>query len=240
MRIAHVHSLGSSPSDPKKVVKSATIEVDIKPIKYLEDLGLFDDEKEFYRFIIRTKYYIRKSGSYTNFMKFLKKKRGMNTCGVHYNIHGDDGYTIHIHHTPLVLEDIVHVVIAKRQQLEESLTMSAIAREVMELHYLGLVGLYPLCETCHEYAHGDTNDLFIPEDAIYGDVDAFFEIYDKYISDTLKAKYQTWKTLNEGYSIIKNEIPESLMRKYIYIKTKDDQQVISNSALAGFIMELNQ
>lgn len=240
MRIAHVHNFQSSSADPKKIVKSATIEVDIKPILYLEDLGLFDDEKEFYRFIVRTKYYIRKSGSYTNFIKFLKKKRGMNCCGVHYNISGDDGYAIHMHHTPLVIEDIIHVVIAKRQGENESLTMSAIAKEVMELHYLGLVGLYPLCETCHEYAHGDTNDLFIPEDAIYGNVDAFFDIYDKYIADTLKDKFRVWKTLNEGYSIIKSEIPEGLMRKYIYIKTKGDQQVISNNALAGFIMELNQ
>ena len=240
MRIAHVHNFNTSSSDPKKTVKSATIEVDIKPIRYLEDLGLFDDEKEFYRFIVRTKYYIRKSGSYTEFIKFLKKKRGMNRCGVHVNLWGDDGYQIHMHHTPLVLEDIIHVVIAKRQEEMETLTMSAIAREVRELHYLGLVGLYPLCETCHEYAHGDTNDLFIPEDAIYGDVDAFFDIYDKYIADSLKQKYHTWKTLNEGYSIIKSEIPESLMRKYIYVKTKGDQQVMSNAALVGFINELSK
>lgn len=238
MRIAHVHKYHTSDSDPKKIVKSSTIEVDIKPISYLEDLGVFDDEKEFFRFIVRTKYYIRKSGSYTEFIKFLKKKRGMNRCGVHPNIRGDNGFSINIHHTPLVLEDIVHIVIAKRQKMNESLTMSAIAKEVMELHYMGLVGLYPLCETCHEYAHGDTNDLFIPEDAIYGDVGAFFDIYDEYISDTLKQKYKTFKTLNEGYSIIQSEVPEGLMRKFIYVKTKGDQQVVSNSALAGFISEI--
>ena len=164
----------------------------------------------------------------------------MNRCGVHVNLYGSDGYQIHMHHTPLVLEDIIHIVIAKRQDLNESLTMTAIAREVMELHYLGLVGLYPLCETCHEYAHGDMNDLFIPSDAIYGDVDSFVDLYDNYISDSLKQKYRVYKTLNEGYTIIRNEIPEGLMRKYIYIKTKGDQQVMSNARLANFIMELNQ
>ena len=81
-------------------------------------------------------------------------------------------------------------------------------------------------------------DLFIPEDAIYGDVGAFFDIYDEYISDTLKQKYKTFKTLNEGYSIIQSEIPEGLMRKFIYVKTKGDQQVVSNSAIAGFISEI--
>lgn len=239
MRVAHVHKADSS-SDPKKIVKSATIEVDIKPIRYLEDLGIFDDPKEFYRFIVRIKYYIRKSGSYSRYIKFLKKKRNMDRCGVHPNLSGFDGYAIQIHHTPLVLEDIIHVVIAKRQAKNDGLTMTAIAREVMELHYLGLVGLYPLCETCHEYAHGDENDLFIPEDAIFGDVDAFFDIYQDYISDSLKAKYQTWKTLNDGYSIIRSEIPEGLMRKYIYIKTKGDQQVVSNNKLADFIRKLNE
>lgn len=223
-----------------KAEKSETIEVNIKPILYLEDLGLFDDEKEFYRFIIRTKYYIRKSFEYNQLMKFLKKARGMNQCGVHPNIKMHDGFSINIHHTPLVLEDIVHIIIAKRQKKNESLTMAAIAREVMELHYLGLFGLYPLCETCHEYAHGDTNDLFIPLDAVYGEVTEFFEIYKEFISETIAHKFDNIKILNDGYTIIKNEIPESLMKKYIYVKTKGDQQVISTRALAAFINELNQ
>lgn len=239
MRIAHVHNYHTSDSDPKKIVKSSTIEVDIKPISYLEDLGVFDDEKEFFRFIVRTKYYIRKSGSYTEFIKFLKKKRGMNRCGVHPNIRGDNGFSINIHHTPLVLEDIVHIVIAKRQKMNESLTMSAIAKEVMELHYIGLVGLYPLCETCHEYAHGDTNDLFIPLDSIFGDPEKFFEIYDQFISSVMKVKFRNIQELNKGYSIIRDEIPDGLVKQYIYVTTKG-RDMVSTKALYDFIVELNK
>ena len=236
MRVARVHKFHlESSEDSKKKQKSSEIEVDIKPILYLEDLGIFDDPKEFYRFIVRTKYYIRHSLEYTNYVKFLKRSCGLNRCGVHPNITMEDGFQIHAHHTPLVMEDIVHIIIAKRQKRNESLTMSAIAREVMELHYLDLFGIYPLCETCHEYAHGEDNDLFIPLDAIHGNTDEFFVIYDEFISDAIKHKYDNIKTLSEGYDMIRSEIPEGLMRKYIYVKTVGDQQVMSTKMLTDLI-----
>lgn len=226
-------------AEGEKRPKSAEIDVDIKPIMYLEDLGIFDDAKEFYRFIIRTKYYIRHSHEYEQYIKFLKKYCGMDRCGVHPNIRMEDGFPIHAHHTPLVMEDIVHIVIAKRKERNESLTMASIAREVMELHYLELFGLYPLCETCHEYAHGDTNDLFIPLDAVHGNTDEFFVIYNEFISDAIKHKYESIKTLSEGYGIIRSEIPESLVRKYIYVRTKGDQQVVSADKLTKLMHELS-
>lgn len=233
MRVARVHTFHLD--NVKERPKSEEIEVDIKPILYLEDLGIFDDEKEFYRFIIRTKYYIRNSYEYNTYIKFLKKYCGLNRCGVHPNIKMEDGFQIHAHHTPLVMEDIVHIIIAKRQKRNESLTMAAIAKEVMELHYLDLFGLYPLCETCHEYAHGDTNDLFIPLDAVRGNTDDFFVIYNDFISDAIKHKYENIKVLTEGYSVVQDEIPESLMRKYIYVRTVGDQQVMSAKKLSQFI-----
>ena len=231
----HTFHMESAEGDKKKKKKSE--EIEIKPILYLEDLGLFDDEKEFYRFIIRVKYYIRHTYEYERYVKFLKKCCGLNRCGVHPNIRMEDGFQIHAHHTPLVLEDIVHIVIAKRQKRNESLTMAAIAREVMELHYLDLFGIYPLCETCHEYVHGEANDLFIPLDAVHGNTDEFFVIYREFISEAILHKYENIKTLSEGYTIIRNEIPASLMRKYIYIKAKDDEQMISTSMLTNFMKQ---
>ena len=150
----------------------------------------------------------------------------------------DEGFSINIHHTPLVLEDIVHIVIAKRQKRNEALTQAAIAREVMELHYLGLFGLYPLCETCHEYAHGETNDLFIPLDAIYGDTDTFFDLYREFISEAIQHKYENLKVLTEGYTMVKNEIPEALTRKYIYVITEGESQLPSTRALTQFISDI--
>lgn len=235
MRVARVHNYRNDKFANKS---SKEITVDIKPIMYLEDLGVFDDPKEFYRFIVRTKYYIRKSYEYKELMKFMKKFHGMDHCGVHPNIAMDEGFSINIHHTPLVLEDIVHIVIAKRQKRNEALTQAAIAREVMELHYLGLFGLYPLCETCHEYAHGETNDLFIPLDAIYGDTDTFFDLYREFISEAIQHKYENLKVLTEGYTMVKNEIPEALTRKYIYVITEGESQLPSTRALTQFISDI--
>lgn len=222
-----------------KVEESEEIVVDIKPCEYYDDLGLFEDEKEFHRFIVRIKYYIRNSDEYKRLMKFLKKCKGMYCCGVHQNVNMWDGFSINIHHTPFVMEDIVYIVIKKRMESHESLKMSAIAKEVMMLHYLGLIGLYPLCETCHEYAHGDSNDLFIPLKAIFGDPQAFYDIYKDFITDTLRNKFENIVELNKGYNIIEREIPEGLMKKYIYVKSKG-QEMMSTKALYEFINELNK
>ena len=222
-----------------KVEDTEEIVVDIKPNEYYDDLGLFDDEREFHRFIVRLKYYVRNSYEYKRMMKFLKKCRGMYCCGTHNNITIWDGFPINIHHTPFVMEDIIYIIIKKRKDLGESLKMSAIGKEVMMIHYMGLVGLYPLCETCHEYAHGDTNDLFIPMTAIYGDPEAFYEIYKDFFTDALRNKYENIQELNKGYQIIEREIPESLIKKYIYVYAKG-QEMMSIKALYSFIQEVNQ
>ena len=216
-----------------------TIQVDLKPSEYVDDLGLFENEKELHRFVVRTKYYIRKSREYKELMKFLKKYRGMNCCGVHPNLKQYNGFQIQIHHTPLVIEDIIYIIINKRLKLKEPMKQSAIAKEVMYLHYLGLIGLYPLCETCHEYAHGDTNDLFIPLDSIFGDPEKFFEIYDQFISSVMKVKFRNIQELNKGYSIIRDEIPDGLVKQYIYVTTKG-RDMVSTKALYDFIVELKK
>ena len=216
-----------------------TIQVDLKPSEYVDDLGLFENEKELHKFAVRTKFYIRKSREYRELMKFLKKYRGMNCCGVHPNLKQYNGFQIQIHHTPLVIEDIIYIIINKRLKLKEPMKQSMIAKEVMYLHYLGLVGLYPLCETCHEYAHGDTNDLFIPLDSIFGDPEKFFEIYNDFISSVMKIKFRNIQELNKGYSIIRNEIPDALVKQYIYVTTKG-KDMVSTKALYDFITELNR
>ena len=108
----------------------------------------------------------------------------------------------------------------------------------MWLHYLGLVGLYPLCETCHDYAHGDTNDLFIPLDSIFGDPEAFFEIYQDFIREAMRVKFRNIQELNKGYTLIRQEIPDALTKKYIYVQQKG-MEMVSTSALHNFIRELN-
>lgn len=238
MRIPKVHQYRLDKSDVKVKYDYDTIQVDLKPSEYVDDLGLFETDKELHKFVVRTKYYIRNSLEYSSLMKFLKKYRGMWCCGVHQNITVWDKYPINIHHTPLVIEDIIYIIINKRLKSKEPMKQSAIGKEVMKLHYLGLIGLYPLCETCHEYAHGDTNDLFIPLDAVFGDPVSFFEIYNDFISSAMKVKFRNIQELNKGYAIIRNEVPDALVKKYIYVQEKG-KEMVSTRALYDFIVKLN-
>ena len=117
--------------------------------------------------------------------------------------------------------------------------MSDIADEVMALHYMGLVGLYPLCSTCHEYAHGEANDLFIPLDNIWGDPVAFYDIYKEYFPEQLANKFENVLELNKGYQIMQGIVPEGLIRNLIYINNVGDEdsdfQVPSNAKLIDFL-----
>lgn len=219
-----------------------TAQISLQPSEYIDDLSMFeDDPKELHKFVVRTKFLIRKSLEYTELMKFLKKYRGMNCCGVHVNIKKWDGFQIEIHHTaPLCIEDIIYIIINKRLKLGETLKQSAIAKEVMFCHYLGLIGLYPLCDLCHSYIHSEDNDLFIPLDLVFGDPEAFFDIYGPYIADPLKVKFRNLQELTKGYNIISQEIPDRLKRHLIYIDEGKETDGISQKKLYDLIVELNK
>lgn len=239
MRIPKVHEFRLESAEPdKEKIDYKTITVDLKPSEYVDDLSEFEDEKELHKFVVRTKYYIRNSFEYKSLMTFLKRYRGMYCCGVHPKVTTFDGYSIEIHHTPLVIEDIIYIIINKRIKCQESLKQSAIGKEVMFLHYLGLIGLYPLCQTCHDYAHGEINDLFIPLDSIFGEPEEFFNIYQDFISSAMKVKFRNIQELNKGYAIIGENIPDALVRKYIYVENKG-KSMVSTKALYDFILRLN-
>jgi hypothetical protein len=254
MRIPKVHkrtdSSAITKSNPKGAPRDSkeeralkkeyeTAQVTLSPSEYVDDLSLFeDDPKELHKFVVRTKFLIRKSYEYSELMKFVKKYRGMNRCGVHPNVSKWDGFQIEIHHI-LTIEDIIYIIINKRLKKGESMKQSAIAKEVMYDHYLGLIGLYPLCQLCHEYVHSDENDLFIPLDILFGDLEAFFDIYSDYIADPLKVKFRNLQEMTKGYNIISNEIPDKLKRHLIYI---DDgkHEGVSQTKLYDLIVELNK
>lgn len=217
-----------------------TAQVTLKPSEYVDDLEMFeDDPKELHKFVVRTKFLIRNSLEYKALMKFLKEKGGMYHCGVHPNVKKYDGFQIEIHH-PVTIEDIIYIVINKRLKRGEDMKQSSIAKEVMQLHYLGLIGLYPLCEVCHGYVHSEENDLFIPIDAMFGNLEAFFDIYSDYIPDSYKVKFRNWQEMTKGYNIIKEEIPDNLRRHLVYIEQGEMGDGISNKKLLDLILELNE
>lgn len=246
MRIPHINKYHLEKSE---VSKSAEIEVSIEPNVYLDDLGLFDDKKEYIQWVIRMKKMIRDSYEYHELISFLKRKHGMDGCGVHPNLTVWNGFRIELHHTPFCLEDIVHIVTNKRKVRNESMKMTDIAHEIMELHYLGLVGLYPLCPLCHGYAHPqgshEGDDLFIPIDNVYGDPVKFYELYGEFSTEGIRTKWNNILQLNKGYTLITQNIPIELQKKYIYIKPKDksgsrDLEVVSTVKLADFINEVSR
>ena len=237
MRISKIHKY-----QPDKKEKAEYVSVDIQTEDYYDNLELFEDPKELRRFLIRMKYLIRNSYEYKKLVKFLKYTKGMDHCGIHPNIQAKNGYSIELHHTPFVLEDIVYVVVNKRLKTEEDVKMSSIAEEVMMLHYAGLVGLYPLCETCHTYAHGEANDLFIPLSNVWGNPEAFYDLYKEWFPDQLADKFEALLEINKGYQIIQNTVPEGLIRKLIYVNnvSEDDGDfsVPSNIKLIDFLNSL--
>lgn len=217
-----------------------TAQITLKPSEYVDDLSMFeDDPKELHKFVVRTKFLIRKSLEYTELIKFLKKYRGMYCCGVHPNVKKWDGFKIEIHHVNFTIEDIIYIIINKRLKRGESLKQSAIAKEVMYDHYLGLIGLYPLCDVCHSYIHSDENDLFIPLDVLFGDPEAFVDIYHDYIAEPMLVKFRNIVELSKGYSIIREEIPDNLRRHLVYIDGGKESDGISQQKLYDLIVELN-
>lgn len=244
MRIPHVNKLRLENVDKSS---SAEIEVSIEPSVYLDDLGLFEDKKEYIKWVVRMKKMIRDSLEYQDLVYFLKRKHGMYSCGIHPNLTVWEGFRIELHHTPFCLEDIVHIVTNKRKQRNESLKMTDIAKEIMELHYLGLVGLYPLCMLCHYFCHSDEGDsLFIPLENVFGDPEKFFELYKPYATESILTKWNNLLQLNKGYHLITEHIPIELQKKYIYVKPKDnkgkqsDIEVVSTVKLANFINDINK
>lgn len=145
-----------------------------------EDYDL-SNPKDFERYIKDVKSEVRGSFEYREMVKYLRNYGGMDRSGMSPNISNTDSkhVKIEIHHTPLVLEDIVRTVYEKRLHNHEDLSVQMVAKEVMECHYRCIVGLYPLTATEHELVHNGY--LFIPPSEVFGRYDLFMQQYGEFI-----------------------------------------------------------
>lgn len=200
---------------------------------------LIDDPKSLDTFVKKVKNYIRNSIEYKSLMRFLKERKGLDRCGYHHNITYPD-FDINIHHYPFTITDIIYTIFYKQCEQNEYVTMSSIAEEVMRIHYLEIIGLYPFCETCHEYTHDSGSDNFIPEGDLYGSIDVFVDLYGQYMSEKLLVKYNYWKELDKGYKLIEEYIPEEIYKTYLYIEDDDENSLnhLSMKKLEELIKEL--
>lgn len=235
MRISHVHSL------PESSAPSETITIDVHPEAYLDDMSLFEDRKSFMKFLFTTERIIRQSFEYEEYISHLKHRCGLNYCGVHPNQKSGDGFRIELHHTPFQLSDITSIVINKRVTLNESLKMQDIAHEVMELHYLDVVGIYPLCMLCHGQVHSEKLDpMYIPMSKVHGHPEKFAELYFDHMTESMKNKWNNLQILERGHTLIETHLPLELKKKYIYVKpfANESLEVAGTNKLIDFVKQL--
>lgn len=146
---------------------------------------VFRTEKDMAKFVKKCEMICRSSQEYRDYIKFIRENMDGRRCAILRNVCSVDGkkYTIEIHHEPFNLFQIVEIVIARRQIEGEPLNPYAIANEVMELHYQGMVGLIPLSITQHQLVH--CGDIFIPLQKIYQDYVGFVKKYEPYIPEKI-------------------------------------------------------
>lgn len=181
------------------------------------DIGDYDlnDEKEMRKYLFDIERTCRNSYAYKKFIGFLREHVDMNKCSFYENVNNVESYSIkiHIHHAPLTLFDIVEIVVRKRTAKKESLNVNLVAKEIMLLHYLMLVGLIPLSETVHELVHNGY--LFIPTDHVFGRYREFIDSYKEYIDSQLMKTLESAEEYTKTYDFMKET--EVLKMKMVYI-----------------------
>ena len=165
---------------PVRDITTQRVDIEELPTRTIHKIH---NNRERDKFIKTCEAYIRKSREYTRYVKFLKANMEMNRCAVLPKIVQGNGkkYSIDIHHEPFELYKIVDLEIMRKEAEEEPLTISDIAREVVQMHYEGIIGLIPLSKTQHELV--GSGKVFIPLQHIYQDYHVFFERYEEYIEE---------------------------------------------------------
>lgn len=170
------------PGTPKRAKKTIDITVEEKPKRVTHVLG---NHRARDKYIKQIESLIRKSTEYRELVEFIKKKMNRSACYVNPAISNTNGkkYSIELHHEPLTLYDLVDIELVRREMEMCTLDKWEVAETVMELHYMGLVGLFPLSKTQHELIHN--GKVFIPLQHVYED---FYGYYTKY-AEVIESEY---------------------------------------------------
>ena len=181
---------------------------------------IINNEKDKVKFIKRCEKIIRASNEYKEYILFLKDHIDMDKCAFFQNVSSKDSkrIKIEIHHEPFTLYDYVEVVVDRFMTEGLPLYDLMISDEVMELHYLNLVGLIPLSKTIHEVVHNSTK-IVIPLNMVYGDYSSFlsddkYESYVEDLYDKLESKINATKNLTKDNF-------DALTKQFTYIEMED-------------------
>ena len=168
------------------------------PLYSTTDYDLFD-EKDRKKFIDDVKKDARSSYEYHAMVQYLKDNMDMRRCSFLENVENyGNGCKIRIelHHHPFTIEDIIQIVLQKRIQMQEDISVEMVAKEVMYLHYNLMVGLIPLSQTAHEALHN--NYIFIPNDKVYGNYKKFVNLYYNFIDPELLDKFDRLEEVGDS------------------------------------------
>lgn len=181
---------------------------------------IISSERDKVKFIKRCEKIIRSSNEYREYISFLKEHIDMDRCAFFQNVSSKENRRtkIEIHHEPFTLYDYVEVVVDRF--IAEGLPLNdlLVSDEIMELHYMNLVGLIPLSKTIHEIIHNSTK-IVIPLNMVYGDYSSFLssEKYESYV-DRLYDKLE--EKINATKNLTKDNF-DALTKQFTYIEMKD-------------------
>lgn len=189
-----------------------TINIKSVPIFETQVYNL-EDDKDYEHFIKDIERVVRKSFEYRAFTKYLRENMDMNKCSFLKGVTNEETFDIRIeiHHYPFSLRDIVEIVYRKRCNYMESLTVQMVAKEVMKLHYMLMVGLIPLSKTVHKLAHNGR--IFIPSDKVLGRYNLFVDYYKPFCEPE---QLETLERI-EKYSLENSEVLDTTIIDQNYI-----------------------
>lgn len=177
---------------------------------------LEEDERGKTKFIRNVEKYIRSSNEYKRWLTFVKGTLGSDLMCYHTG-NLPTMCSLEIHHHPYTLYSLVEIAMFNMQG--EVYTVFDLAKNVMKLHFMNLVGFVPLCISSHENYHNQILDIPIEVcEGNWKELDHYFNIPD-HIVDDIKAKSAI--TFNNARSS-----NEWKVRGNLYILDKDDSNTI--------------
>ena len=194
-----------NPREIEKIEINTKNDLNLTNIPDIGDINYYDldDPKDYRKYINNIKRLVRGSIEYKDLVKHVKDKYFNNYSGLSFE--NEVEVKCELHHVPFTLEDIIELVYLKNKEIGISTDLIDMSREVLELHFQGIVGLYNLNRTEHEMIHNNT--IFIPLQCIYGNVVKFFEIFKDYMSDYQIEVFENYQKMSKEFNnkIMNNE-----------------------------------
>lgn len=236
MRIPKISSSSFKTPDQSTTIEKFDVS-SLERVKFEPDIDP-ENSKTFPKILKTIKAIARGSMEYKSLMAFLKQHKGFNQTVIFKGIKStkEKNFSVEVHHSTFVMEDIVKIVLLKRMSKGESLMFGDIAEEIMRIHYEGKVDLVPLDRTSHALIHSENApEFFFPIQFVpFGDSGEFYKEYKKFIPDNVKSAYHYLQDLSVKFEKFKDAIPNYMSPKKLlfegFIRTEDFENLLDEIA----------